>query len=79
MIIVAYPERQRFKPLGHMRSVSRGNDSTKGVLNPIAKLRPERVRVFLLDASEWNCPKYITPRYTEEKVEAAIVTLRECP
>lgn len=28
-------------------------------------------------AFDWNCPKYITPRYTEAEVEAAVAPLKQ--
>jgi hypothetical protein len=35
-------------------------------------------RVFLIDviSYDWNCPKYITPRYTAAEVEEAVAPLR---
>jgi uncharacterized protein (UPF0305 family) len=36
-------------------------------------------RLFLIDvvSFDWNCPKYITPRYTAAEVEAATAPLRQ--
>ena len=36
-------------------------------------------RVFFIDvvSFNWNCPKYITPRYTREEVEELIAPLRQ--
>jgi len=36
-------------------------------------------RFFFIDviSFDWNCPKYITPRYTAAEVEAAVAPLRE--
>jgi hypothetical protein len=35
--------------------------------------------VFLIDvvSFDWNCPKYITPRYTAAEVEEAVAPLRQ--
>jgi hypothetical protein len=35
-------------------------------------------RVFLIEviSFDWNCPKYITPRFTEDEVEAAVAPLK---
>jgi hypothetical protein len=35
-------------------------------------LLPEVERAFVIDivSFDWNCPQYITPRYTEEEIEA---------
>jgi hypothetical protein len=36
-------------------------------------------RVFFIDvvSFDWNCPKYITPRYTAAEVEEAVAPLRQ--
>jgi len=35
--------------------------------------------LFLIEvvSFDWNCPKYITPRYTEAEVSAAVAPLRQ--
>jgi hypothetical protein len=35
-------------------------------------------RIFFIDvvSFDWNCPKYITPRYTAAEVETAVAPLR---
>jgi len=35
-------------------------------------------RIFLIDvvSFDWNCPKYITPRYTAAEVEQVVSPLR---
>ena len=39
------------------------------------KLLTKVERVFIVDvvSFDWNCPQYITPRYTEEEIETAVV------
>jgi predicted pyridoxine 5'-phosphate oxidase superfamily flavin-nucleotide-binding protein len=69
LILMDYPTRTRLKVLGVARVLS--GDAAE----PLRSLWPEaqgierffEVRVHGLD---WNCPKYITPRYTEKEVEA---------
>jgi hypothetical protein len=41
-------------------------------------LPPQPERVFLVEvvSFDWNCPKYITPRYTAAEIEEAIAPLR---
>ena len=36
-------------------------------------------RVFLIEvvSFDWNCPKYITPRYTAAEVEAVVAPLKQ--
>lgn len=37
---------------------------------------PERVLRITVHSYDWNCPKFITPRFTAEEVETAIAPLR---
>jgi len=36
-------------------------------------------RLFLIEvvSFDWNCPKYITPRYTDEEVREAVAPLKQ--
>ena len=38
--------------------------------------KPERIFVIDVLSYDWNCPKFITPRYTSEEVETAVEPLR---
>ena len=79
LFLMDYPQRTRLKILGHARIED-------------ARLHPELVtqlaepetrgiveRVFLIEviSFDWNCPKYITPRYTEAEVRAAVAPLKQ--
>ena len=33
--------------------------------------------LFHLDAFDWNCPQYITPRFTEAEIDAALAPVRD--
>jgi len=48
-------------------------------LCPTPALRGHVERLFLVDviAFDWNCPKYITPRYTETEIQAAVAPLHQ--
>ncbi len=39
--------------------------------------KPERMMVLSIEAFDWNCPQHITPRYTAEEIEEALVPQRE--
>jgi uncharacterized protein len=72
LILVDYPHRQRLKVLGRIRVYDRG---TRPDLEPLlfSDRAPGRVEQFILitvEAADWNCPKYITQRYTRTEVEA---------
>ena len=79
LFLMDYPQRTRLKLLGHAR-VLRAREHPDLVEQYADK--PERSiveRIVLIDvvSFDWNCPKYITPRYTREEVEQAITPLRE--
>lgn len=66
MFLMDYPQRTRLKILGHARvEDARGrSDLVEQFASP--ELRRIVERVFMIDvvAFDWNCPKFITPRYT---------------
>jgi uncharacterized protein len=79
LFLMDYPRRARLKVLGHARVED-------------ARLHPELVarfaepdvrraveRLFFIDivAFDWNCPKYITARFTRDEVELATAPLRQ--
>jgi predicted pyridoxine 5'-phosphate oxidase superfamily flavin-nucleotide-binding protein len=79
LFLMDYPQRTRLKILGHARVEN-------------ARLHPELVaefaepdvrgiveRIFFIDvvSFDWNCPKYITPRYTAAEMEAVVSPLRK--
>ena len=66
LIAVDYPSRQRLKVLGHARW---DPDPTAELLTRIGSAgRIEGLVTVEVTTFDWNCPKYITPRYTEEQV-----------
>lgn len=77
MILMDYPQRRRLKLLGHMTSVAIDDELAERIVDPDLALKPERIMVFKLQAYDWNCPKYITQRYTEEEISAAVKPLQQ--
>lgn len=73
LILMDYPHRRRLKILGHMR-VENADQVSVGELEMVTttdyKARIERVVFIDVAAYDWNCPKYITKRYTEQEIEA---------
>lgn len=68
LIAVDYPSKQRLKVLGHARW---DPDPTADLLADLGITgRIEGLVTVEVTAFDWNCPKYITPRYTEEEVTA---------
>lgn len=73
LFLMDYPGRQRLKILGHARTVdAKADPALADRLAPTPELRSRVERVVLVDVVgfDWNCPAYITPRFTEEEVEA---------
>jgi len=78
LFLMDYPRRERLKILGHA-SVKDTREHPE-LLMPLAE--PERgvvERLFLIEvvSFDWNCPKYITPRYTASEVEQVVAPLRQ--
>lgn len=74
LFLMDYPGQRRLKIWGHARLI---DEDTEPAL--IARLesadyraRVERGVVITIEAFDWNCPKYITPRYTEHEVRALV-------
>ena len=77
LFFMDYPNRRRLKILGRVRLVSADD------LETLARLEDDHFRApieraFLIDieAFDWNCPKYITPRYTDAEIENLIEPLQ---
>jgi predicted pyridoxine 5'-phosphate oxidase superfamily flavin-nucleotide-binding protein len=74
LIAVDYPNRTRLKVLGHARF---DPDPEPAVLQRLGiDGRVEGLVTVEVVAFDWNCPKYITPRYTADEVRAATEPLR---
>ena len=65
LILVDYAHRHRMKLLGRL-----------GVQESPGTGRTERTMTIHVEAFDWNCPKYITPRFTATEVEAAVAPLK---
>ena len=69
-----YPNQSRLKILGRARVVDeeREPELLARLDNPRYRARVERGVVIRVAGFDWNCPKYITPRYTEDEVARRI-------
>ena len=79
LFLMDYPQRTRLKILGHARV-----EDARQHPELVAQLSEPSVqriveRLFFIDviSFDWNCPKYITPRYTAAEVEEAVAPLRQ--
>jgi hypothetical protein len=66
-----YPNRTRLKILGHARVEDARShpDLAAQLTNPSMRARVERIVFIDVVSFDWNCPKYITPRYSLQEVK----------
>jgi predicted pyridoxine 5'-phosphate oxidase superfamily flavin-nucleotide-binding protein len=79
LFLMDYPQRTRLKILGHARVVDAR--AQPELVQQLAEPEAQRLveRLFLIDvvSFDWNCPKYITPRYTAAEVKEAMAPLQQ--
>jgi len=79
LFLMDYANRERLKILGRARVLdAREHSDLADELSPSPELRARVERLFLIDTVtfDWNCPQYITPRYTAAEVEQAVAPLK---
>lgn len=79
LFLMDYPRRERLKLLGHARVLdAREHHDLADQISPAPELRCRIERLFIIDVIgfDWNCPQYITPRYTEEEIAVAVAPLK---
>lgn len=68
-----YPRRARLKLIAHAAMVDAADAPDMAAQLAQAGAPPaERLVILRVTAFDWNCPKYITPRYTEAEVAALV-------
>ena len=79
LFLMDYPQRTRLKILGHARieDARKHPELVSQFAEPEAHGIVERIVLIEVISYDWNCPKYITPRYTEEEVRAAVAPLNQ--
>ncbi len=78
LFLMDYPNRARLKILGHARvEDARAHPELVAQLAD-PKMRSSVERLVFIDvvSFDWNCPKYITPRYSLEEVEELVGPLK---
>lgn len=78
LFLMDYPQRARLKILGHARveDARQHPELVAQIAEPAAQRIVERLFFVDVVSFDWNCPKYITPRYTAAEVEDAVAPLR---
>ena len=79
LFLMDYPQRTRLKILGHARVEDAQNhpDLVQQLAEPEVQRTVERLFFIDVVSFDWNCPKYITPRYTAEEIHGLVAPLRE--
>jgi predicted pyridoxine 5'-phosphate oxidase superfamily flavin-nucleotide-binding protein len=79
LFLMDYPQRTRLKILGHAR-VEDARPHPELVAQfaaPDVHRVVERVFFIEVVSFDWNCPKYITPRYTVAEIETLVEPLKK--
>ena len=79
LFLMDYPQRTRLKILGHARVEDARQHPELVAQLAEAKVHRLVERLFLIEvvSFDWNCPKYITPRYTEAEIQEMVAPLRK--
>ncbi len=74
LFLMDYPEQRRLKIWGRAHLID--EDAEPELLarleSPDYRARVERGVIVTVEAFDWNCPKYITPRFTEREVRERV-------
>ena len=78
LFLMDYAHRRRLKLLGHARieDARERPDLVAAVAEPSEQDQVERVVVVELVSFDWNCPKYITPRFSAAEVAEIVAPLQ---
>ena len=73
LFLMDYPSKSRLKILGRIKIINGDNaDELAPLKSTDFSARVERGFIIHIEAFDWNCPKYITPRFTEAQIEKFI-------
>jgi hypothetical protein len=79
LFLMDYPRRERLKILGRARveDARQHPELVAQLAEPEARGLVERLFFIEVLSFDWNCPKYITPRFTAAEVEEAVAPLKQ--
>jgi len=73
LFLMDYARQARMKIIGHAEMVSAEDDPALAERLRVTEEDPiERVAKIHVTAFDWNCPKYIEPRYSQDEVSALV-------
>ncbi len=78
LFLMDYPSRARLKILGHARVEDARShpELVSQLADQTMRSSVERLVFIDVVSFDWNCPKYITPRYSAEEIEAYVGPLK---
>lgn len=79
LFLMDYPRRARLKIMGHARVLdAREHPDLVEQTAPPSGHSANVERIFLIDvvSYDWNCPKFITPRFTAAEVKTVVAPLQ---
>lgn len=78
LFLMDYSRRERLKILGHAqaRDARAFPELVERFAEPEVRGIVERIVLIEVVSFDWNCPKYITPRFSSTEVEEAIAPLK---
>ena len=79
LFLMDYPQRARLKILGHARVEDARQHPELVAQFAEAEVGRNVERLFFIEvvSFDWNCPQYITPRYTADEIEEAVAPLKK--
>jgi ferredoxin-NADP reductase/predicted pyridoxine 5'-phosphate oxidase superfamily flavin-nucleotide-binding protein len=74
LFLMDYPGQRRLKIWGRARLIDEDAEPAliARIESPNYRARVERGVIITVEAFDWNCPKYITPRFTEREVRELV-------
>jgi uncharacterized protein len=72
LFLMDYPHQARLKIIGHAKWVEGDAELIAKVRMEGYKAKVERVMVVDVVGFDWNCSQHITPRWTQEEIQAAM-------
>jgi len=78
LFLMDYPSKSRLKILGRIKTINGDNTKELAPLKSADSSAPiERGFIIHIEGFDWNCPKYITPRYTETQIKNFIEPIQK--
>lgn len=79
LFLMSYPHQARLKIFGRAEVLQPASEPklTRMLAQPGQERSVERLLRIKVEGYDWNCPQYITPRFSESEVQAAIQPLHD--